>query len=94
MGAAGRTRGVRNQTFSDFEMILGSHFESLFGSDGVNSMFFSGLFPGHFLHRLEVLKPSFRRESIAKHMFLQKKRFLMIRGSFFCVVQRPLWCFS
>ena len=43
--------GVRSKIFSDFGLILGSHFESFLNSDGLNSVFFWSLFPGHFLHR-------------------------------------------
>ena len=38
--------------FIDFGLILGSHFDSFLSSDGLNSVFFWSLFPGHFLHRL------------------------------------------
>ena len=41
--------GVRSKIFSDFDSILGSHFESFLNSDGLNSVFFWSLFPGHFL---------------------------------------------
>ena len=40
MGAAGRTRGVRSKIFSDFGLILGSHFDSFSNSDGLNSVSF------------------------------------------------------
>ena len=43
--------GVRSKIFSDFGLILGPHFESFLSSDGLNSVFFWRLFPGHFLHR-------------------------------------------
>ena len=43
--------GVRSKIFSDFGLILGPHFESFLSSDGLNSVFFWSLFPGHFLHR-------------------------------------------
>ena len=43
--------GVRSKIFSDFCLILGPHFESFLSSDGLNSVFFWSLFPGHFLHR-------------------------------------------
>ena len=43
--------GVRSKIFRDFGLILGPYFESFLSSDGLNSVFFWSLFPGHFLHR-------------------------------------------
>ena len=45
MGAAGRTRGVPNQIFNEFGMILGHRFETLFGSDGLNENIATNMFP-------------------------------------------------
>ena len=42
MRAAGRTRGVQNQIFHDFGMVLGSHLENFLGSYELNSLPKSG----------------------------------------------------
>ena len=39
----GAFRFLAAQVFSDFGLILGAHFESFLGVDGLNSMFFVGL---------------------------------------------------
>ena len=80
--------GVRSKIFSDFGLILGRHFESFLSSDGLNSVFFWSLFPGHFLRnywQLELLEQGFRVEGIAKTMFSQKLCFGVSRVDFFCV---------
>ena len=96
MGAAGRTRGVRNEIFSDFGLILGPHFESFLGLDGLNSMFVLGLFPGHFLHRFSsgIIDSWSSQNKVFVRKVLQKpcfrpNRFLVIRGSIFGVFWRP-----
>ena len=89
--------GVRSKIFSDFGLILGLHFESFLSSDGLNSVFFWSLFPGHFLHRF--LNGIIDRWSSENKVFagkvlqkpcFRKNRLLVIRGSIFGVFWR-LW---
>ena len=78
-----------------FEMSLGPHFESFLGVDGLDSMFFSGLLQGHFLHRCLIgnLDKWISLNNFFVYNVLQKKiqqiLFLMIRGSNFSVFRRP-----
>ena len=89
--------GVRSKIFSDFGLILGPHFESFLSSDGLNSVFFWSLFPGHFLHRFlngiidrwSSENKVFARKVLQKPCF-RKNRLLVIRGSTFGVFWR-LW---
>ena len=89
--------GVRSKIFSDFGLILGPHFESFLSSDGLNSVFFWSLFPGHFLHRFldgiidrwSSENKVFARKVLQKPCF-RKNRLLVIRGSIIGVFWR-LW---
>ena len=88
--------GVRNEIFSDLGLILGPHFESFLGLDGLNSMFVLGLFPGHFLHRFlsgmidswSSQNKVFVRKVLQKPCF-RKSRILVIREPNFSVFWRP-----
>ena len=88
--------GVRSKIFSDFGLILGPHFESFLSSDGLNSVFFWSLFPGHFLHRFlngiidrwSSENKVFARKVLQKPCF-RKDRLSVIRGSTFSVFWRP-----
>ena len=60
VGATGRTRGVRKQIFSSFEMIPGPHFGRFVRSDVCNSFFCLGLFPGNFLREFSNLNLDMR----------------------------------
>ena len=82
--------GVRNEIFTDFGLICGSHFESFLGLDGLNSMFVLEWFPSYFLHRFSSgiidsrssQNKVFVRKVLQKPCF-RKKRSLVIRGPMF-----------
>jgi hypothetical protein len=86
--------GVRSKIFSDFGLILGPHFESFLSSDGLNSVFFWSLFPGHFLHRFSKgiidrwssENKVFARKVLQKQCF-RKNRLLVVRGHFWCFLE-------
>ena len=88
--------GVRSKIFSDFALILGTHFESFLSSDGLNSVFFWSVFPGHFLHRFlngiidswSSRNKVFGRKVLQKPCF-RKNRSLLIRETIFGVFWRP-----
>ena len=90
------TWGSEARFFRDFGLILGPHFESFLSSDGLNSVFFWTLFPGHFLHRFcngiivswGSENKVFARKVLQKPCF-RKNRLLVIRGSIFCVFWKP-----
>ena len=86
--------GVRSKIFSDFGLILGPYFESFLSSDGLNSVFFWSLFPGHFLHRFLMelltagaLKTRFSLGRYCKNMFSQKTFIGDSRADFFCFLE-------
>ena len=93
----GAFRFLAAQVFSDVGWIFGPHFESFLSSDGLNSVFFWSLFPGHFLHRFfngiidswSSENKVFARKVLQKPCF-RKNRLLVIRGSIFGVLWR-LW---
>ena len=79
--------GVRSKIFSDFGLISGTHFESFLSSDGLNSVFFWSLFPGHFLHRfLVAMNDSWSSQNkvfawkVLQKPCFRKNRLLVIRG--------------
>ena len=81
--------GVRSNIFSDFALILGPHFESFLSSDGLNSVFFWSLFPGHFLHRFLMelltagaLKTRFSWGKYCKNHAFTKTVFWCFEGRF------------
>ena len=53
--------------FSLILIILGPYFESFLGTEARNFNFSASLSPGHFLYRVRVETPRFRRERIAKN---------------------------
>ena len=99
--AGGGHMRVQRQIIIDFGTILGPPIESFWGWDGLNSMFCSGLFPGNFLHWFlsgiihswSSENKVFVRKVLQKQCF-RKNRFLVIRGSIFCVFWTPWgWLF-
>ena len=92
----GAFRFLAAQVSSDFGLILGPHFDSFLGLDGLNFMFVLGLFPGHFLHRFSSgiidswssQNKVFVRKVLQKNCF-RKNRFLLIRGLIFNVFGSP-----
>ena len=78
-------------------MIWGANSDSFLSSDGLNSVFFWSLFPGHFLHRFfdgmidswSSENKVFARKVLQKPCF-RKNRLLVIRGSILGVFWTPL----
>ena len=88
--------GVRSKTFSDFGLILGSHFESLLSSDELISVFFWSLFPGHFFHRFLMelltagaLKTRFSRGRYCKNHVFAKIIFWCFEGRILVFFRGP-----
>ena len=82
MGAAGKTRAVRNQLCNDFEMLLGTHLERFLGSDSLNFRVSSGSFPGNLFH-------PFLRGKVLQQQRFRESRLLMIRGLTFSFLRKP-----